>query len=82
MKCRLTSNSVNSHLTQFNNIYYLVFKAIDDSERNAKPEPAITEEAPENKNKIDQSENKSASELSEPMNISTEDPTLEHNIMT
>ena len=52
--------------------------AIDDSKRIAKPEP-ITEEAPENKIKIEQSE---LSELSEPMNISTRDPMLVRNIMS
>ena len=55
--------------------------AVDDSKRIAKPEP-ITEEAPENKNKIDQSENKSASELSEAMNISTRDTMLVQNIIS
>ena len=49
--------------------------AIDDSKRIAKPEP-ITEEAPENKIKIEQSE------LSAPMNISTRDPMLVRNIMS
>ncbi|XP_023326475.1 uncharacterized protein LOC111699924 [Eurytemora carolleeae] len=52
-----------------------VLTAVDDTKRIAKPEP-ITEEAPENKNKIDQSE------LSEEMNISTRDPMLVQNIIS